>query len=312
MLGSLVAPVMAKKAEVESENSCSEITLKRIVEVEIAKNGKAILNITEVNKSLSEWIAENFKESSCQDQSCLAFDYQVETKEIYNYSNNGKKLTFSEVRIYNESSSFDFKVLSYFAETATYNLSLVTRMMQVEGENYFVTAINVAPKDEKKFAPFADVIEIKSKAKLSEHYRILAEVLNEIRKQDETSWVWNKAKLELGYLSRVVERNLAEFNVEGKGAAFVLDNSFNCNLCWALASALCAALASGVSQYLACSTVCAPVCVAFVSAGGVGYLICLAVCQTSCNTLLRVIIGAGVFTACSAGAGWICSQAGLC
>ncbi|MEM0301554.1 MAG: hypothetical protein QXI54_00085 [Archaeoglobaceae archaeon] len=37
-------------------------------------------------------------------------------------------------------------------------------------------------------------------------------MLNEIRKQDETSWIWNKAKLELSYLSRVVERNLAEFN----------------------------------------------------------------------------------------------------
>ncbi|MEM4279412.1 MAG: hypothetical protein QXP28_03100 [Archaeoglobaceae archaeon] len=225
MLCNLATPAMAKKAEVDSENSCGEITLKRIVEVEIAKNGKAILNITEVNKSLSEWIAENFKESPCQDQSCLAFDYQVEIKEIYNYSANGKKLNFSEVRIYNESSSFDFKVLSYFAETATYNLSLVTRVMQVEGENYFVTAINVAPKNEKKFAPFADVIEIKSKAKLSEHYRILAEVLNEIRKQDETSWIWNKVKLELSYLSKAVERNLAEFNVEGKGSAIVFDQT---------------------------------------------------------------------------------------
>ncbi|MEM0503803.1 MAG: hypothetical protein QXT58_03750, partial [Archaeoglobaceae archaeon] len=135
MLCNLATPAMAKKAEVDSENSCSEITLKRIVEVEIAKNGKAILNITEVNKSLSEWISENFKESSCQDQSCLAFDYQVEIKEIYNYSNNGKKLTFSEVKVYNATASFDFKVLSYFAETATYNLSLVTRMIQVEGEN---------------------------------------------------------------------------------------------------------------------------------------------------------------------------------
>ncbi|MDI9646778.1 MAG: hypothetical protein QFX40_08850, partial [Archaeoglobales archaeon] len=145
MLCNLATPVMAKKAEGETENSCTDITLKRIVEVEIAKNGKAILNITEVNKSLREWIAGKFKESSCQDQSCLAFDYQVEMKEIYNYSTNNKKLTFSEVRIYNESSSFDFKVLSYFAETASYNLSLVTRMMQVEGENYFVTAVNVAP-----------------------------------------------------------------------------------------------------------------------------------------------------------------------
>ncbi|MEM3505312.1 MAG: hypothetical protein QW532_03690 [Archaeoglobaceae archaeon] len=79
---------------------------------------------------------------------------------------------------------------------------------------------------------FADVIEIKSKAKLSEHYRILAEVLNEIRKQDETSWIWNKAKLELSYLSRVVERNLAEFNVEEKGSALIIDQTMNdCFLC---------------------------------------------------------------------------------
>ncbi|MEM4566698.1 MAG: hypothetical protein QXD49_08930, partial [Archaeoglobaceae archaeon] len=92
-------------------------------------------------------------------------------------------------------------------------------------------ASDVAPKDEKKFAPFADVIEIKSKAKLSEHYRILAEVLNEIRKQDETSWIWNKAKLELSYLSRVVERNLAKFNVEGKGSAMIVDIDWNSLLC---------------------------------------------------------------------------------
>ncbi|MEM4156496.1 MAG: hypothetical protein QXQ38_07215, partial [Archaeoglobaceae archaeon] len=60
-------------------------------------------------------IEKRSSESSCQEGSCLAFDYQVEIKEIYNYSNNGKKLTFSEVKVYNESSSFDFKVLSYFA-----------------------------------------------------------------------------------------------------------------------------------------------------------------------------------------------------
>ncbi|MEM2070589.1 MAG: hypothetical protein QXE86_04215, partial [Archaeoglobaceae archaeon] len=85
-------------------------------------------------------IEKRSSESSCQDQSCLAFDYQVEIKEIYNYSNNGKKLNFSEVKVYNATASFDFKVLSYFAETASYNMSLVTRMIQVEGENYFVTA----------------------------------------------------------------------------------------------------------------------------------------------------------------------------
>ncbi|MEM2717215.1 MAG: hypothetical protein QW455_06285 [Archaeoglobaceae archaeon] len=54
-------------------------------------------------------------------------------------------------------------------------------------------------------------------------------MLNEIRKQDETSWIWNKAKLELGYLSRAVERDLAEFNVEGKGNALVMDSINVCD-----------------------------------------------------------------------------------
>ena len=90
-----------------------------------------------------------------------------------------------------------------------------------------------------------------------EHYRILAEVLNEIRKQDETSWIWNKAKLELIYLSRLVDRNLAEFNVEGKGTGLVLDgypgayNCFlGCTLCGAMIGAI-VACALG-PQVLAC------------------------------------------------------------
>jgi len=51
-------------------------------------------------------------------------------------------------------------LLGYFSETETYNFSLVTRIMEIDGENYFVTTINLAPKDDKKFAPFADIIEI--------------------------------------------------------------------------------------------------------------------------------------------------------
>ncbi|MEM1671510.1 MAG: halocin C8-like domain-containing protein, partial [Archaeoglobaceae archaeon] len=144
---------------------------------------------------------------------------------------------------------------------------------------YFVTAVNVAPKDEKKFAPFADVIEIKSKAKLSEHYRILAEVLNEIRKQDETSWIWNKVKLELSYLSRVVEKNLAEFNVEGKGSAMIVDidwNSLLCDACKWLVGGLC----SGATSY-GCWKGCGLLCARIPHPIGITacYFLCLALCE---------------------------------
>jgi hypothetical protein len=155
----------------------------------------------------------------------LAFDYQVETNEIYSHSAKGKDLRFNEIKIYNKAASLSFYILSYFAETATYNFSLVTRIINQNGENYFVTTINVAPKDSKRFAPFADIIEVKSKTTLAEHYRVLAKVLNEMRKQDETNWIWNKAKNELNYLSRVIERDLGEYNLEGIGSAIVIDSS---------------------------------------------------------------------------------------
>ena len=123
------------------------------------------------------------------------------------------------ITVYNESFSYTFYVLGYQVEKQQYNLTVVTRIMSVNNTNLFMTMVNIAPKDDKKFAPFADIVEIKSKTTLAEHYRILAEVLNQIRKGDETGWVWNKAKNELSYLSRVVEREMGEYNVEGYAAA---------------------------------------------------------------------------------------------
>ncbi|MEM4280547.1 MAG: hypothetical protein QXP28_08975 [Archaeoglobaceae archaeon] len=159
-------------------------------------------------------------------------------------------------------------------------------MSVIKDENYFVTAINVAPKNEKKFAPFADVIEIKSKAKLSEHYRILAEVLNEIRKQDEMSWIWNKAKLELSYLSRAVEKNLAEFNVEGKGSAIAIDQyciTSVISCLGAIASVGLGGLSASplCAQVITCIPACAtvftwPTCLLCLATGAAGCFACAA------------------------------------
>ncbi|MCS7130230.1 MAG: halocin C8-like domain-containing protein [Archaeoglobaceae archaeon] len=261
-------------------------------------NGRKILKITEVNQSLSKWFQFS-NQSLCEYGSCSSLDYKFEMKEVYNSSLNGKKLVLIEARVYNESSSFEFKILSYFAETALYNFSLITRIIRIDEENYFSTAINLAPK-ENKLAPFADLIEIKSKAKLSEHYRILAEVLNEIRKKDETSWVWNKAKNELGYLSRVLEKNLTNYNVEGRGNAFVMDlnwNSLLCDACKWLITQLCSgAISRGC--LVGCISLCSRI------PHPIGIVACSGICYVLCRYSTKEL--------CESPSDLICKRAGYC
>jgi len=97
------------------------------------------------------------------------------------------------------------------------------------------------------------------------YYRLLGKVLNEIRKGDETSWVWNKAKNELNYLSRVVERDLREYNVEGQGIALAIDDysacSHLCSLPCSLAiTAACAVVGGGWIGAIVCAVGSAVLC----------------------------------------------------
>lgn len=202
------------------------------------------------------------------------------------------------ITVYNESFSYTFYVLGYQVEKQQYNLTVVTRIMSVNNTNLFMTMVNIAPKDGKKFAPFADIIEIKSKTTLAEHYRILAKVLNEIRKGDDTSWVWNKAKNELSYLSRVVERDLAEYNIEGYGWAMAVDDYSAC-------SHLCS---------LPCSLAITSAC-AIIGGGWIGAIICAigsavvcgAGCDYACGEDPNLITG-GCSAGCSLVVYGICSK----
>jgi len=56
----------ARNGNCDGEAGCGEVTLRRMVEVEVLKNGRVILNVTEVNKTLSDWISVKLNESiSC-------------------------------------------------------------------------------------------------------------------------------------------------------------------------------------------------------------------------------------------------------
>ena len=118
-------------------------------------------------------------------------------------------------------------------------------------------------------------------------------MLNEIKRGDETSWVWNKAKNELNYLSRVVERDLAEYNVEGTGVAITADASAYMNLCNLICgfvfSFLCASVGGGWVGALICA-----LGSSFICEGG-----CAQICQENPN-----LFSGG----CSGGCNFICDQ----
>jgi len=92
-----------------------------------------------------------------------------------------------KVMVYNESTSYSFYVLVYRAERNQYNLSVVTEIMPLNNTNLFITMVNIDPRDDKA-QPVADIVFLVNKTTLANHYRLISDVLNEIRRQDITNW----------------------------------------------------------------------------------------------------------------------------
>jgi len=151
-------------------------------------------------------------------------------------------------------------------------MSVFTRIMPVNNTNLFMTMVNIDPRDDKAVS-VADIVFFTNKTTLADHYKLLGEVLNEVRKNDNTNWIWNKVRVELNELAKTVERNLADYNVEGAGIAFVIDNdcSYLCNVtCGSGFAILCLAGAvaggpwvgaiCGVLSSIGCSAICGEVC----------------------------------------------------
>ncbi len=99
--------------------------------------------------------------------------------------------------------------------------------MPVNNTNIFTTMVNIDPRGDK-VVPVADFIFFTNKTILADHYRLLGDVLNEIRKKDETKWIWGKVRTELKEVAGKVERNLKEYNVEGVGISVVADGYWDC------------------------------------------------------------------------------------
>lgn len=151
------------------------------------------LNVTWINNAidLGNVSCSNGSCCSCENDTCPAMLYSVDVNEVYNVSEKGKVLKLLNITVYNESFSYSFHVLAYQVEKEQYNLSVVTKIMPVNDTNLFTTVVNIDPRDDKA-QPVADIVFFTNKTTLSDHYRLIGNVLNEIRKKDETKWIWGK------------------------------------------------------------------------------------------------------------------------
>ena len=134
-----------------------------------------------------------------------------------------------------------------------------------------------------------------NKTTLADHYKLLGDVLNEIRKDDETKWVWNKVRIELNDLARKIERDLGENNVEGVGLSAIVDDYWSCYWsCWAQCMAQEYTPIPGVPPSGGICDICWPLletCLMF-----------LPITWEAC------ILAAGCFGLESAQCGWSCGQ----
>ncbi len=210
LLGSSAMPAVAMA------ETTNEILLKRVVVASLDERGKLQLNVTWVNQTIDFGNITCNGNCSCacnSSNSCPAMNYSVDISEIYNASEKGESLKLLNITAHNESFSYSFYVLAYSVEHKQYNLSVVTRIMPLNDTNLFMTVVNIDPRDDKA-QPVADIVFFTNKTSLAEHYRLLGEALNEIRKNDSTSWIWNKVGIELNELAKKVEGDLSEYNLK--------------------------------------------------------------------------------------------------
>ncbi|WP_456468385.1 hypothetical protein [Archaeoglobus sp.] len=288
MLGSAVMPAMA----VTEAND--EILLKRSVVASLDEKGKLQLNVTWVNETinLGNLSCSNNSCCSCENDTCSVILYSVDVDEVYNVSKKGESLKLLNITIHNESFSYSFHVLAYQVEKEQYNLSVVTRIMPLNDTDLFTTMANIDPRDDKA-QPVADMVFFANKTTLADHYGLLGNVLNEIRKDDNTSWIWNKARIELNDLARKIERDLAEYNVEGISSAIVIDDLCTdaCSIVCSMSGATVCFIICNIASVSGCSFICS-----FLWGAG-----CAATCSYYCT---------GNIDLCSAGCSGVC--AGIC
>jgi len=302
VLGNVLMPAISAMGT--TNEVANEVLLKRVVVASIDGKGKLLLNITWVNQTIVFGTCSGNCSCVCSGSGmCPIMPYSVDINVIYNVSVKGESLELLKITVYNESYSYSSYILIYNVRHKQYNLSVVTEIIPINNTNLFITTVNIDPRDDKA-QPIADIVFLVNKTTLANHYRLISNVLNEIRKQDSnTNWIWNKVRIELNNLAKKIERNLAEYNVEGIGITTVMDGTvcifpvsgmppiiiyiitFECldprAPDWVLVMSCCVSLYSIVAE---CTYAC-------ISSGGLGCIVCISIGAMQVGTALAGCYG---------------------
>lgn len=289
ILGSVVSPAVAVT------ETTDEILLKRVVVASMDEKGKLLLNVTWINRTinLGNVSCANGSCCSCENDTCSAL-YSVDVDEVYNASEKNESLKLLNVTVYNESFSYTMYVLVYKAERGNYNFTLVTRILinpETGGYELFLTGANIAPVDVKAL-PVGDIILTAENLTLSEYYWTLSRVLMELRKNDDTQWIWGHVAKELKHLSQLVKKELPEYDQEKAQSLSIISDldtgvlltcGFGCLGCAGVIASLLACIASGPGV-VACFTALG---LGYSTTGGV--LIAVGTCGTCAACVLDLL-----------------------
>ncbi|ASJ01130.1 hypothetical protein [Thermococcus gorgonarius] len=276
--------IAAPQAMAMSTNN-SSITFRRAVVAWYDEKGKLQMNVTWINKVVN---FTNLTNGCPLHESNVTPKVNVSVVTLYNITEENDQLLFFRLNFYNSTFNYTMYALVYRAERSQYNFTLITRILTDKKGGYwlFVNDMNIAPKDENRILPVGDVIVVKNNLTLSEYYWTLNKVLMELRKHDETKWIWDRSAYELRHLSHLVKLKLPEYNIyKTVGISITMDDSvtacvFPLNslisikfICtqpeapsWVIAGACCASLYAIV---IGCASAC-------VLSGGAACIACIA------------------------------------
>ncbi|WP_297476532.1 hypothetical protein [Thermococcus sp.] len=285
--------VAAPQAMAMTANNTS-ITFRRAVVAWYDDKGRLQMNVTWVNKVL------NFTNLT---KGCPLHKFNVTPKvnvsivTLYNMSEKHEQLLFFRLNFYNSTFNYTMYALVYRAERSQYNFTLATKIFTDLNRNYkvYLTMMNIAPANDRRSLPVGDMILTANNLTLSQYYWTLNRVLMNLRRHDETAWIWGRSAFELRHLSHLVRLKLPEYN-QGKAIGLTIPMDDKCTsscglICSLSTTPFCFLLCGIVADNPLCDITCS---VMWGAACGFG---CSAVC-------------AGTTDLCSIGCGGVC--AGIC
>ncbi len=254
--------IAAPQAMAMSTNNTS-ITFRRAVVAWYDDKGRLQMNVTWINKVVN---FTNLTKGCPLHKSNVTPKVNVSIVTLYNMSEKREQLLFFRLNFYNSTFNYTMYALVYRAERSQYNFTLVTRIFtdpKTGAYRAYLTGMNIAPKDEDRVVPVGDTIITADNLTLSEYYWTLNKVLMNLRRHDETAWVWGRSSFELRHLSQLVRLKLPEYNQEkAEGLAVVMDTNIfwctiHCTLCGAVIDAIlgCIAITGGAGVIFCVATV---------------------------------------------------------